>query len=219
MKRRARQATALECVGALNSMSGEPGTSWAMPVMGGQAPSPAQRLVLDRVWKASALDLGGPPATVTPEAALQALLGADSEYGDDALGSAGGLAQYSVGKVSLPKDQTVSASLEAILEGLPRKQVESCASHMLLSDEEYQGECEKGVPPTYMDPILEHDRKNYLAFLRELKDCGIINLVHSLFRFEERQSLEINTRRQEIQPVFPSTAWRSQFQSGVAQHY
>ena len=45
---------------------------------------------------------------------------------------------------------------------------------MLLSDEELEGEFEKGVPRTYHDPVLKRDRNAHKCFIKELYECCVL---------------------------------------------
>ena len=110
-RRRAAGGAATECIRALSiaAGSGLPSTLSFDPAVW----APAQRSVLRRIKTAT---LQGPPARadMVPEAALRSLLRADSLYDS---GSAGDVAPYVTGNVSLPIGQRAPVPLLEALEG------------------------------------------------------------------------------------------------------
>ena len=167
LRRIRHQESARDAVGSLNEMMSGDATFSHRPC------SPSQRSVLDRVWSATDDSSLGSSVPILPKAALEALLGADSQYGDS-VGSAGSLGKYVAGNVSLPKDQCSGSDLLIRMHGRANQFLENYESQMLLSSEEYAGETEKGIPPTYFDPVLKNNRAEYLKFLVELYNCGVI---------------------------------------------
>ena len=86
------QQAAHQAIAALNSLSGATGTGWGETTFDADRASPAQRAVMNRVFEACN-DRFISPSAGSNEAALRALLGADSQYGEEGQGSAGSLAR------------------------------------------------------------------------------------------------------------------------------
>jgi hypothetical protein len=168
-RRRAQQDEAADCVDSLNSLAGARSSS-ASRSFDYASVLPIQRSVLDRVAKHAFV---APPSgeKFSPEAALRALLRADSQYS----GSANGLTPFVVGAVSLPVDQVTAAPIEKLLEGQALREVRECHTRMLLSPEELEGELEQGLAGLYHDPVLERSECKYLDFVCELFKSGIVN--------------------------------------------
>ena len=154
--RRAKAFCALETVEALNHLSEggdvrRPRRTVCAPLL------PVQAEALAEVWEAASET----PATgveFRPEEALRTLLQAEAGYGSS---SAGSLAQYSQGEVSLPDGQKEAVVLSDVLDGDAKRCLDDGSERMLLTAEEREGHIEReGLPGTYHDPVLENDRKN-----------------------------------------------------------
>eukprot|EP00973_Karenia_brevis_P007751 1052656-Karenia_brevis.AAC.1 len=51
---------------------------------------------------------------------------------------------------------------------------------MLLSSEELEAVHERGLPRTYMDPILKNSERLYTEFVAELFMCGVVKFAPSV---------------------------------------
>ena len=172
-RRIAHASAASEAVDSLNAAFGVTDPSVASANFCTK-PSAVQQQVLDRVYLATA---SRPDEAFSEKAALQALLRADSLYGGDlGPGSANSLQTYQHGNVSLPHGQSKGADLAHLLTGKQLYNITHVQERMLLSDEELEGEFEKGAPRTYHDPVLKADRKAYMSFIKELYECGVLKL-------------------------------------------
>ena len=106
--------------------------------------------------------------------AFNELLGTDSRYHV----GVGSLASYSANKLSIPHDQQQACPLHTVLEAQPHKQLSHISHHMSLSPEEYEAVIvDEGIAGTYTDPVLKHNRKKYVEFVRMLFDRGLISFV------------------------------------------
>jgi hypothetical protein len=168
-RRISHSRAAAECVDSLNCMFGSAGEKTSAAFLGSVRPTAVQASVLQRVWESTS---SGPDEQFSPEAALRALLQADSY--DIGQGSANGLATYVDGLVSLPHGQESGAVLQELLLGDALRDLTHVSSKMLLTGEELEGELTKGLPNTYHDPVLKHNRSKYKNFLKELYGCGVL---------------------------------------------
>jgi len=170
-RRRAIAGAVNECVEALN-VAANGGDHASRGFATRSRTNPAQKGVLDRVWSLrNHRPVAGPD--FEPEAALRALLQADSRYDE---GSAGGLATYGSGEASLPRGQARATALGLVLDGDAAAAVQDPNNIMLLGPEELEGELERGFPHVYHDPGLGRSPRRYAEFIAELMRCGIVGL-------------------------------------------
>ena len=139
-------------------------------------PQPAQCAVLDQIWEASLLPRVR-EARDPPEAALRQLLKAGSPYGE---GTAGGLASFGSGEVSLPRGQAQLCPLDTVLEGEALADIRDLEGRVLLSPEELEARTEsEPLPPVWHDPALAQSRSKYLGFLQQIYECKLISFTSS----------------------------------------
>jgi hypothetical protein len=96
---------------------------------------PVQAMALEEINNA----MSEPPMVgddFLPEASLSAMLRADSVYRD---GSAGGLAVFGKGEISLPYGQSSATALDDVLDGEAAKDLGDISERMLLGEEELAG--------------------------------------------------------------------------------
>ena len=174
-RRRAWQGAACECVGALNCTAEGTAALAASHFLSSSPPAPVQEEVLARVYKATERrPLAGPE--YLPEAALRSLLQADSRYDE---GSAGGLAPYVTGKVSLPAGQGRATPLADVLSGEALLDTQNFQERMLLGPEELEAVLESGTPNTYLDPVFRFSPSKYAEFVAELYRAGVVRFAAS----------------------------------------
>lgn len=114
---------------------------------------------------------GAPPADLTPQAALEELLGSAAGYG----GETSLVAPYDKDLLSLPHLGAAPTPLETVLDGDPLQSIMRFEEVMLKDEDEWGMECERGghVRP-YFDARLARSRTEYKNFVRRLADAGLI---------------------------------------------
>ena len=172
------------CIDSLNSLSGAD----AQASVPREAQNQSSRLALDHVLRAFN-DMGRPPADLSPEGALQELLGGQAWY-DQVRAD---LAPYAKDRVSWPPVGTRPVSLVHHLPSADSHRLSHWESHLLKADaptsHPHNPKQQNTITKPYNDPILTHDRKSYGGFIQRLAERGMIRF--RLPSFGERPKLGI----------------------------
>lgn len=133
-------------------------------------PTAAQQEAMAHILRQVKSD-GAPPSDLTPQAALEELLGGAAGYGGDS----SLVAPYDKDLLSLPQLGAAPTPLESALDGDPLHSLVRFEDVMLKDDEEWGMECERGghVSP-YFDATLARSRAEYKDFVRRLSEAGLV---------------------------------------------
>ena len=117
-----------------------------------------------------------PVERMSEQEALRQLLAKRAGYGD----SPGSLASLVVDRLSLPRGQHKPVSLEEVLPPREADFLKDFERKMLLSPEERAAVLERGLEgECFLDPVLQHDAKQYHRFIAELHSCNLLHFTCS----------------------------------------
>ena len=117
-----------------------------------------------------------PVERMSEQEALRQLLAKRAGYGD----SPGSLASLVVDRLSLPKGQERPVSLGQILPKEDAERLKDFEEKMLLSPEERAAVIERGFSDEcFLDPVLQHNVREYHRFIAELYACNLLHFTCS----------------------------------------
>ena len=159
-----------DCVSSLNYMA--LGPRWTEPVV---PRNEMQAAVVDRVARLTsewALDAGSPKC----QEALNTVLRGRGLY--DGSSAAANLASFSMSRLSLPDSVADCPPLVQLLPEELRPLLKDGCSSMLLPRDEFVREiAAKPMVQPYVDPVLAHDSKRYLSFVKSVLKRELISFT------------------------------------------